>query len=459
MPVRKFRKYLLVTDREECRTTEGVQLDVASWDGLRKIGNPADYDGWILSVSSLKKRLTDKIFTMDEWNILFRGSVFGRVLINGGRIFVLGDYLTAFFIPPSTGGGARPLHVVQSAVNVARPQKSSIIPFRNVINVEREIAAVDYRRINRPHTDNNELVYEYLDKVESYSYSLRVGKKTDAVSDITEFGTTSFGTCLAASFRATAGWIILLPSLETTVEEEERFVVERFFGFGAPASLPKWAIGMLVPGQREIEQRKQEKLDRAKELLGEVKRENENFQELERWKRLLYDDGAGLEDIVREALALLGGTVENVNPEKADLRMTVGDLTAAIEIKGTRNKQFAKKDLRQLNEWVEELAGEALKEVKGMFVGNADRENDLARRQLEVFDANNLSYAVFKTMVVLRSMDLYCVVVLKMTGRLAISEFWEDLFSGVGTLDASKYWEQLPEEYWVQSGPAEPVSS
>jgi hypothetical protein len=276
---------------------------------------------------------------------------------------------------------------------------------------------------------------------------LRIGKKTDAIDEITPLGTTNFGTCLAAVFRSNAGRIVLLPSLGTTLEEEERFILEKVLGFGAPASLPKWALSILIPGQREIAERKQEKLDRAKQLLEEVRCENENFQQLERWKRLLYDDGAGLEDIVKEAFELLGGKVEKISPGKADFRMTVGILTAAIEVKGTRNNQFAKKDLRQLNEWIEEIASDALKEIKGIFVGNADRESDPTTRQIEIFDSNNLSYAVFKKMIVFRSMDLYCLVVLKMTDRLAVPDLWDELFSGVGTFNAARYWTEVPEEF------------
>ena len=454
--VGKFRKYLLVSDRDDCRTTDGAQLDVVSWDTLNKIGNAADYDGWILNTYSLKHRTSPKIFTSDEWNILFRGNVFGRVLVNGGSITVVGDFFTTFFTPPNTGGGALPRGIIQSAVNVtAPPGKSSIRPFEAVILVERDTSVVDYRRISRPDDYSQKLIYEYLDKAKTFEYSLRIGKKADAIDEITQLGTTTFGTCLAAVFRSNSGRVFLLPSLGTTLEEEERFVLEKVFGFGAPASLPKWAASILVPGQREIAERKQEKLDRAKQLLGEVKRENENLQELERWKRLLYDDGSGLEDIVKESFESLGGKVDKISPEKADLRMTVGDVTAAIEIKGTKNSQFAKKDLRQLNEWVEEIESDALKEIKGIFVGNADRESDPTTRPIEIFDSNNLSYAVFKKMIVLRSMDLYCLVVLKMTDRL--TDLWDELLAGVGTFDASKYWARMPKEYWIQREEAKTV--
>src|SRR5205809_4601003 len=49
--VKEFRRYLLVSDREECVRGEQVQLDVVAWDTLSSIANPADYDAWILNAS------------------------------------------------------------------------------------------------------------------------------------------------------------------------------------------------------------------------------------------------------------------------------------------------------------------------------------------------------------------------------------------------------------------------
>ena len=134
-------------------------------------------------------------------------------------------------------------------------------------------------------------------------------------------------------------------------------------------------------------------------------------------------------------------------PGKADLRVTDGRRPPAVlEVKGTRKNEFSKTALRQLNEWMEDVASEKLTEVKGIFVGNAAREGDPLLRPQQMFDSNNLDYAKFKKMVVVRSMDLYCAVMLAMLQRLQKEKFWDDLFSSEGAFDCQKYWEQMPAE-------------
>ena len=109
-------------------------------------------------------------------------------------------------------------------------------------------------------------------------------------------------------------------------------------------------------------------------MLDTVATEKTQLRELERWKRLLYDDGESLEKVVKEALELLGGTVEKATPNEDDFRMTVpGHQSAVLKVKGTRKEEFSRKDLRQLSEWMEALASEQLTEIKGIFVGNAAR--------------------------------------------------------------------------------------
>ena len=88
--VKQFRRYLLVSDREERIAGDEVQLDVVSWDNLPSISNPADYDGWILNASVLKARPKPKVFSTDELNVIFHSTAYGPVLLGGGRIYIVG---------------------------------------------------------------------------------------------------------------------------------------------------------------------------------------------------------------------------------------------------------------------------------------------------------------------------------------------------------------------------------
>ena len=96
---------------------------------------------------------------------------------------------------------------------------------------------------------------------------------------------------------------------------------------------------------------------------------------------------------------------------------------------------------------MEALASEQLTEIKGIFVGNAARESDPRTRKEAIFDQNNLDYAVFKKMVVLRSMDLYCLALLAIARPGTLKDFWDDLFSAAGGFTAGKYWAAVPQEF------------
>jgi hypothetical protein len=441
----QFYRYLLVTDRKECRTQEDAQLDVVSWDDVASIANPADYDGWILNVEVLNRRKPPKVFSIKELNVLFQKRVVAHVLLGRGTIYIIGDFTTAFFTPPSTGTGAGRIKAIDLPRNPPSPQP--INPFAEFIGVQRDPRPVDYRRISRPRDYDFKKIYDYLDHVARWDYSLIVDPESKTSRQVCPLGTTNFGTCLAAVFDIGPGRIVVLPSLGASTETDDAYIIEHFLGFVVGVSAPAWVKKFTVPGQADAESRIRGLQQDAKHLVEKLDREKANLEGLQRWKRLLYDDGFGLENIVKEGFEILGAKVEKSRPEKDDFRMTVADRAPCVlEVKGTRKDQFSKRDLRQLSEWIDEASGDLLTEVKGVFVGNASRENEPSARGA-MFDSNNLDYAKFKRMVLLRASDLYCLVLLAKLDKLQRDEFWSEFYGCVGLFDAAKYWQSLPNEF------------
>ena len=96
---------------------------------------------------------------------------------------------------------------------------------------------------------------------------------------------------------------------------------------------------------------------------------------------MLYDDGIGLEQIVKESFELLGAKVIKKTTEKDDYQLEVPDRgPCVLEVKSTRKDQFLRRDLRQLSEWIDQATSEQLVNVKGAFVGNGSRENEPGSR-------------------------------------------------------------------------------
>jgi len=420
-----------------------VQLDVVSWDALSSIANAADYDGWILNTSVLKARPKPKVFSTDELNVLFHTTAYGPVLLGGGRIYIVGDFTTAFFTPPSKGGGGGGVSQLKQPAS----SQTSFVPFQDLLGLKRDARPIDYRRVARPDEYHYEDIYKYLDEVTAWQYSLVISGEHKAVENVYKLATTNFGTCAAAAFKIAGGWIVILPSLGGTPERDEKYVLERFFAFGSAASSPQWAKSFIVPGQHELEKRRADHLQRARELTDAAGRDEAELAEVERWKRLLYDDGLSLEAIVGEAFMLLGAAKIESPKGRADHRMSVAEHgSLVLEVKGTRGDQFSRRDLRQLTEWMDDAVSSDLAEVKGAFVGNAARDKAPIDRG-QMFDENNLQYAKLKRMVLLRSVDLYWIVMLELLGGLDKQMFWSEFFTTSGYFDAAKYLNAVPVEF------------
>ena len=114
-----------------------------------------------------------------------------------------------------------------------------------------------------------------------------------------------------------SGNIVLLPSLGDQSDEDTEFVLTHFFGFGLKAQKPAWSGRLRVPGQIDAERALEDKNQSLQQITDEVAAAKSELEVSQRWKRLLYDESFGLEEIVKEALELIGATVEKKEIEKA----------------------------------------------------------------------------------------------------------------------------------------------
>ena len=168
------------------------------------------------------------------------------------------------------------------------------------------------------------------------------------------------------------------------------------------------------------------------------------------WLRLLYDDGFTLEQIVEQAFTMIGASVRQTSKEKDDYRLEVdGYPQAVMEVKGTHNPKFGVGALRRLANWMDEAIAQEGNNVKGIFVGNAGLTQSPATREAHLFEENNEKFAMLRDIAILRAMDLYCLVLLKIMDQLDQSSFWQKLFESKGQFDAQKYWPALGPEFQI----------
>ena len=236
---------------------------------------------------------------------------------------------------------------------------------------------------------------------------------------------SAFGThAIALAKTVESGHIILLPSdrgfhngevleqcLRSLVQDREA------------TPQPNWARDILVPGEQELIG----KVATIEEQIGCLEREREarigEKQELERWKYLLYEKGKHhLEPVVRDALELIGFSVEP-QPDKDSDGLLVSDCcTALIEVVGSKGTIRIEK-LGELLTNIGNFVSEKKKPAKGVLIGNPFCEHALDDRppkhsQKPLFAKELLESAQQQGIAVLLSTDLYEVVTGILDGKV-----------------------------------------
>jgi hypothetical protein len=270
-------------------------------------------------------------------------------------------------------------------------------------------------------------------------------------------GITRYRTALAIEYEFIrehgddAGSLTILPPSGRGTEAKDNFILREVLGIATALPEPAWVAKLRVPGHAEIETRIAEKQEAVRRLQQEFAAAETSLKDCKRWFRLLYDDGDSLEAIVKESFEVLGAQAEKKSKEKEDYRVRVpGYPLAVMEVKGTHNPKFKIPALRELAHWMDEVNASERISVKGILVGNGGR-NDEPQNRGKLFEPNCEGYAQTKDIVILRSMDLFCLVVLKQLDRLDAKGLWKGIFDCRGSFDAAPYLRLLPREFQFPS--------
>jgi hypothetical protein len=447
--VANFKKYLVISTETSSLSRDEFLLDRVAWQDLDKIKNLNDYDEIVINLNAPFEHLTLKRFSSFQIDKVFDQTSWMHIMLSGGRIFIVGKPNSTFIVtrpnPPN--------------------QINQIKPLLELLNLTEDPRPLDFRRISRNlENTNNKSIYKYLDNVSTWKYSLAkaglnhfwqlVLTKSRLEYSFNALGITSYETALAVHYSfyirnsgRPIGSIICLPPLGEGAEAEDLFILKEFLGVMTNLPEPEWVKKLRLPNQTEIENEIVSKHEEKNKLQKQISDVETQLKTCKRWYRLLYDDGGSLESIVKEGFELLGASVEKTSKEKDDYRVKVSGFTEGVmEIKGTHNPKFNIGALRQLAGWMDEANARESIVVKGIFIGNSARNDEPASRG-NLFEKNNEEYAVIKDIVILRSMDLFCLSILKQLGLLDIDAFWKELYGCKGAFNVEKYWAALPIEF------------
>jgi hypothetical protein len=457
-----FRKYLVVANDSGQSSSESWKVERFTWARVAAVRNLADYDGIILDLAALGAEFPSHIFDGPEINAVFDVNSWAHILGSAGKIYLLGDPEVQVAFPPSIGSFATGGVARMRAADI--PKYSPAQPMCSILTIGKDPRPFDFRRVVRTDASENPIIYKYLDRVSDWNYSLsQLGVTQNLLHALINrqvaltsktFGRTSFNTCVAAAWFCSGpkgvGGLVVLPSATADPGADAIWVAREFLGITTAVPAPAWTKNLTVPEQRDIEERISKGQDAIRSLQAGVTIAESELRNAKRWLRLLYDDGFSLEEIVKEAFETLDATIAKMSKEKEDYRLRVeGYPKAVMEVKGTHNLKFGVGSLRQLANWMDEAIAEQGAEVKGIFLGNAGRTQSPSDREAHLFEENNEKFAQLRDIVIVRAMDLYCVVILAIIGQLDRSAFWREFFDCKGRFDAQKYWASLPLEYKI----------
>lgn len=178
------------------------------------------------------------------------------------------------------------------------------------------------------------------------------------------------------------GVIHVLPLLKNN--EESINTILSNYKIKKETPVPTWITSIDIPGIAEFE-------EKIKLIEKDIKTKEKERQEkislknkLERFKKLVYETDEELENVVKEALMLIGlKNVKNGQPGKDDLIFDFNDTKqfkmCAVEIKGVTGN-VGLKDFRQLDHWVVDHLEKSIP-AKGLMVANTFRKIDLGKSE------------------------------------------------------------------------------
>lgn len=207
------------------------------------------------------------------------------------------------------------------------------------------------------------------------------------------FARSAGGAAVGVELRVGEGRIVFLPPIRSPGKGAERYAiartildcVRRMLDVQADEPAPGWLAAFPLPGLAELEAAEgevEERLSRAQEELAAARAHR---QEIDRYRRLLWQEGKyGLESAARDALRLLGFTVTEDPDRPAEV--SYEGQTALLEVEGAREAVGMEPHYRLRRRWEEELARSG-RAPRGLIVVNGYRLQAPEERPTQYVDA------------------------------------------------------------------------
>ena len=229
--------------------------------------------------------------------------------------------------------------------------------------------------------------------------------------------------------------ILQAPDKTESVESAIKTLLSHF-GIHIKSKAPTWTNDFKIPGEeavgREIKKLEAEKI-RTEEKITCKEAEKE---EITRYKKLLFEDGDELRNIVWDTLEQIGFKVNRHDEHKEDGSIQEGEEVAVLEIKGKGERSLTTEDVRQLDDWIGDYSQREGKEPIGILIGNHYRLKKPESRD-EPFPPDVLRYVNARStklsmITTLQLFELFCMI---KDGKLDAGTIRKEIMSNKGVFD------------------------
>lgn len=198
---------------------------------------------------------------------------------------------------------------------------------------------------------------------------------------------------------------------------------------------PDWVNEIWLPGESNISEVLGEKKLELNELDKNIKKIKMELSDLQKYKALLFEKGASLGTVVREAFCYMNFDIskyeENEGDEDLIIKSDRGE--AIIETKGMGNKSVSLADLRQLSQYVDDAIFKG-RSPRGILIGNPYCIRKLAERELP-FPDNVIEFAIKREIILLTSVQLFEILCKYMKKELTYSQILAKLYEATPVME------------------------
>jgi prophage antirepressor-like protein len=185
---------------------------------------------------------------------------------------------------------------------------------------------------------------------------------------------------------------------------------EKLYGFSDEYTLPSWADGFSILGEKEELNKLKNEQEKLNKLKKSIEKQGHIISEIQHYKTLVTSSGNQLEEIVKLVLSELGFKLFEVEPGRSDIIAQYNDINVVAEVKGV-TKSAAEKHAAQLEKWVAHFIEENEHSPKPILIVNGFYETPLFERTEDVFPNQMLKYSKARNHCLITTSQLLCLYI------------------------------------------------